>query len=802
VLQSSVISASELIARPSRAANLEAENRTLIALAHDMVNAPNAILEKLTEAALTLCQAQSAGVSLLDDAGDHLHWRAVAGRWAAYAGRTAPRGLDPSGAALDRAAPLALSRPERFFKSLGELTPRLEEALFLPFGTDGAAGVIWIGMHDRSRQFDGEDVNIMTRLAEFAGAAYQSFLASSRPSEEERRLREVINALPAAVYTTDAEGRLTMFNKAAAEFAGRPPQLGSDSWCVSWKLYWPDGSPMPHDECPMAMALKERRPIWGMEGIAERPDGTRVNFAPYPTPIYDTSGAMVGAVNMLVDISERKRIEEQVARRRDELAALYEFTNRLFRASSMRDVYDAALHAVRRGLSCDRASILLFDKADMMRFVAWTDLSEEYRRAVDGHSPWAPGTPDPQPICVDDIAGSDLPDSLKAVVKAEGIAAAAFIPLIVEGRLLGKFMAYYRDAHAFSQAEIALAETIARQLGFGIQQIRADEERHKAAISSALLGAIVAGSDDAIVSKDLNGIVTSWNPGAERVFGYSALEMIGRPIATLIPQDRQDEETEILRRIRSGERVDHYETIRQRKDGTLINISLTISPVRDGSGKIVGASKIARDVTERKTAQARHDMLTREIQHRTKNLFAVVQAVVLRSFSGKKTVGEAETAVVSRLNSLAQTHLLLMDHQWHGAELAEVVHAEMKPFAERFAAEGPRLILSAKAAQNFALALHELATNAAKYGALSNATGHVRITWSISETDAGRFTFCWQEQGGPLVCGPRRKGFGSTVLEQVMAEYFDAPPRMEFMPEGLRYEISGLLDSIRDERAA
>ena len=131
--------------------------------------------------------------------------------------------------------------------------------------------------------------------------------------ERERRFRELLEALPAAVYTTDAAGRITYYNQAAADLWGHRPNLGTDEWCGSWKLYWPDGTPLPHDQCPMAMALKENRAIRGMEAVAERPDGTRVPFIPYPTPLHDAAGALVGAVNMLVDISERKRAEEQQA---------------------------------------------------------------------------------------------------------------------------------------------------------------------------------------------------------------------------------------------------------------------------------------------------------------------------------------------------------------------------------------------------------------------------------------------------------------------------------------------------------
>lgn len=131
--------------------------------------------------------------------------------------------------------------------------------------------------------------------------------------ERERRFRELLNALPAAIYTTDAAGRVTYYNEAAVELWGHRPPLGTSSWCGSWKLYWPDGTPLPHDECPMAIALKEDRAVRGMEATAERPDGTRVPFIPYPTPIHDETGKLVGAVNMLVDISDRKRAEEQQA---------------------------------------------------------------------------------------------------------------------------------------------------------------------------------------------------------------------------------------------------------------------------------------------------------------------------------------------------------------------------------------------------------------------------------------------------------------------------------------------------------
>lgn len=148
-------------------------------------------------------------------------------------------------------------------------------------------------------------------ITENVVAIADALRAQAISREREHKFNEVLDALPAAVYTTDAAGRITYYNDAAAELWGRRPPLGSSEWCGSWKLFWPDGTPLRHDECPMALALKERRAVRGMEAAAERPDGTRVPFIPYPTPLFDEAGNLIGAINMLVDITERKRAEEQ-----------------------------------------------------------------------------------------------------------------------------------------------------------------------------------------------------------------------------------------------------------------------------------------------------------------------------------------------------------------------------------------------------------------------------------------------------------------------------------------------------------
>jgi PAS domain S-box-containing protein len=302
------------------------------------------------------------------------------------------------------------------------------------------------------------------------------------------------------------------------------------------------------------------------------------------------------------------------------------------------------------------------------------------------------------------------------------------------------------------------------------------------------LASIVESSDDAIVSKNLDGVITSWNTGAERVFGYAAEEVIGQPITIVIPQDRQDEERTILTRIRRGERIDHFETVRQRKHGSLIVVSLTVSPVKNAEGKIVGASKIARDITEQKRNQEQIAILAREAEHRSKNLLATVQATI--NLSQSDTPEGLKHAIEGRIRALANVHSLFVETRWIGAELSAIATQELAPYSEtdetRVQIDGPQVLLEPNAAQAIAVALHELATNAAKYGALSVAKGQVDLKWS-HEADE-RLILRWTEIGGPAVQAPARQGFGCRVVER-MIEQLRGKARFDWRPEGLVCEI-------------
>ena len=436
--------------------------------------------------------------------------------------------------------------------------------------------------------------------------------ASSTPLQP--KFHQVVEALPAAVYVTDADGRITYYNAAAVELWGYRPPLGDSRWCGSWRLYRLDGTPMAHDECPMAMAIKENRAITGMEAIAERPDGSRVRFMPFPKPLHDETGALVGAVNMLVDVTDRGRTEERLA-------------------------------------------------------------------------------------------------------------------------------------------------------------------------------AIIEPNEDAIISKNLDGVIMSWNSGAERLFGYTAAEAIGQPVTMLIPPERIDEEPGILARIRRGERIEHYDTVRRRKDGSAIDISLTVSPIKDSDGTIIGASKIARDITERKQAEQRQKLLVGEVKHRIKNLLATVQAIARQTLKGAPA--EEREAFIARLMALANAQDLLTLERWNRAAVHDVVNRALRPFeaklSARFLTKGPEDVwVDAQRASLLTMALHELATNAVKYGALSNGYGVVSLVWEVKgeEDDAQNVRLTWRELGGPLVVPPERKGFGSFLIERAL-QGGGGNAKLDYSPNGL-----------------
>ena len=322
-------------------------------------------------------------------------------------------------------------------------------------------------------------------------------------------------------------------------------------------------------------------------------------------------------------------------------------------------------------------------------------------------------------------------------------------------------------------------------------------QRQKTHLALGQLRAVSETSEDAIVMKDLNGVITSWNKGAERVFGYAADEVIGKPVSLLIPADRYDEEPSILVRIRKGQRVEPYETVRRRKDGSLIDISLTVSPLADATGTVVGASKIARDITDKKRAEARQQLLLREMAHRVKNTFMLVNGIVALSARYAEPQNLARD-IQARLAALARAHdLTRVTPLPHESELANsmsfraLVGAIFTPYldsspsghSDRLTFRGPDVLVQHPAITSVALVLYELATNAVKCGSLSVPTGSVQISLAVVKE---KFEVEWKELGGPkLTEKPNHEGFGTNLVRRIIADQFGGEVFYDWNYEGL-----------------
>lgn len=299
-------------------------------------------------------------------------------------------------------------------------------------------------------------------------------------------------------------------------------------------------------------------------------------------------------------------------------------------------------------------------------------------------------------------------------------------------------------------------------------------------IADARLAAIVDSSFDAIISKDLKGVIRTWNGAAEKLFGYTAAEAIGQPILMLIPEDRHSEEVDIISRISRGERVETFETVRLRKDGSTVAVSLTISPIRDIKGRIVGASKIARDISAAKENERRIRILLREVNHRVKNQYAVILSIINETFRRTPSPQEFEQKVRQRIMSLASSHDLLVSADWNGASVADLLMSQLNviPHEDLVTISGPLVTVSPAAVQHLGIALHELTTNSMKYGVLGAGRGNIDVNWGIEESEEyGRsFYLRWEETAENAAAESTSSellgGFGTVVLTRLASEAF------------------------------
>ena len=440
----------------------------------------------------------------------------------------------------------------------------------------------------------------------------------------ELRYRTLFDLVPLAVYACDAKGIIQEYNRRAAELWGREPgRNGAEPrFCGSYKIYYPDGRFMPHEDCPMARALRgETLKLKDLEIVVERPDGTRRNVIPAPEILKNDAGKTIGAINCLYDVTERKKTEQVLAELARQQEVLYRFVERRAAARSLDDIYETALDTTLETLRCDRASVLLFDEQQVMRFVYWRGLSARYRKAVEAHSSWKPNGKNPQPVYIADVDLADIPHELRKAIEREGIGAAALIPLVAEGKLIGQLMTYYNSPHLFTDEEIGVALNIGAQLALGIERKRAEtallesEERLRAIVEQATAG---------IARSDLSGRLLFVNQKFCEMLGYKESELIGKHIHEFTYRADGKKVADLFDRL--VKQAKPYETEKRyvREDGSTIWTNVSASPIRDATGKVKSAVVVLVDITSRKKAEAAlrrsREQLEELVQQRTNAL--------------------------------------------------------------------------------------------------------------------------------------------------------------------------------------
>lgn len=287
-------------------------------------------------------------------------------------------------------------------------------------------------------------------------------------------LAAIVDSSNDAIVSKTLDGIITSWNKGAERLFGYSEYeaIGEHITLIIPQSRW-------DEEQKILRLIKQGTCIDAFETVRVRKDGSLVDVSVAISPVKDAAGIIVGASNVTRDITARKQGEKVLAAHARRQKALFDLADQLHRSQSLENVYTAGLDAICAALECDRASILLFDESKVMHLVAWRGLSDAYRHATGGHSPWKFGDDNPVPVCIDDVESGELGKQLTSVVRSEGIAALAFFPLMCDGALIGKFMAYFPAPHTFTDDEINLGLTIARQLAFAIARKRADAELQK-----------------------------------------------------------------------------------------------------------------------------------------------------------------------------------------------------------------------------------------------------------------------------------------------------------------------------------
>jgi PAS domain S-box-containing protein len=565
--------------------------------------------------------------------------------------------------------------------------------------------------------------------------------------------------LPTAIYVCDREGLILGYNRRAAELWGRAPKLGdrAERFCGSLRMYRLDGGLLPHAECAMAEVLRTGVPVRDREVVVERPNGARAVALVNIDVLRDRAGGIAGAVNCFLDITERKRLEAELRTSREELADFFE---------------NAAvpMHWVGPDGIILRANQAELDLLGYAR--------DEY---VGQHI----GQFHAERASIDDILArlsrGETVDKYPAKLCAkDGTIRHVQISSNVQ----------FCDGEFVHTRCVTVDVTAQGKLDAALRE---SERRFR-----DLLGALPA----AVYTTDADGRITYYNQAAVELAGreptlgsdeWCVTWKLYRPDGSPMPHDQ----CPMAIALKEDRPVRGAEAIAERPDGSRVPFIPYPTPLHDESGALIGAVNMLVDITERKNAEQRQQLLMDELGHRSRNLLAVMQTIASRSLSGTRSLAEARDALMQRIQALARSQALLVNGALEGASLTEIIRMEFEAFSGRVRVVGPDVMLNSRAAQTFALLVHELATNATKHGALSKPEGMIAIDWSIEHDGAEtKFRFRWKERDGPRVTESPRQGFGRILIEKAVAQEFSAEPKISFDPEGLAYEIVAPLSAI------
>lgn len=435
-------------------------------------------------------------------------------------------------------------------------------------------------------------------------------------------LDTLLKLLPVGVWIGNHDCSQIVGNPAAYSIFGFQPGINASVTTAKPELpaglkIHVNGVEVSPEELPMQKVALTGKPWRNFEHDITFPDGAVKTVYGSVAPLFDENGRVRQVIGAYADFTERRHVEKQLAEGARQHEALYQFVDRLHRAESFSDIYDAALEAIINALDCDRAAILLFDDSDVMRFVGWRGLSNEYREAVKGHSPWTSEETNPQPVFIVDVDVAEIEESLRAAINNEGISAIAFIPLSLNRKLIGKFMVYYNAPHVFGHNEVESALNISRQLAFAVARKRTDfallesQQRLEGLITSAM---------DAVIAVDADQQIVLFNAAAEKMFGCAAPEAVGSSLDRFIPSHVRDAHRSHIKNFgETGATTRRMEALGAlsglRTNGEEFPIEASISHMKLNGHKLF--TVILRDITERKLAESeREALLKREYELR------------------------------------------------------------------------------------------------------------------------------------------------------------------------------------------